>query len=71
MSLFTILWIVWIAAFFVIEAVAIFNDIKEDTLSEHFRNWFRVDTKIGRSIWLVFSGGFIVWFIPHILLGIV
>ena len=66
---FDALWIGWIAAFAAIEAVALIRDAQGDTLSEHFRLWFRTDTKLGRSIWLWLSGGFVAWFvIPHIAL---
>lgn len=69
--LFTALWVLWILAFAVVEGVAVVNDAQGDTLSEHFRLWFRTDTKLGRSIWLWFSGGFVVWFVvPHIAMGI-
>jgi hypothetical protein len=63
----TVLWILWALGFFAIEIPAIRNDIKGDTLSEHLRRWFRVDTHTGRTIWLVTSALFFVaWFIPHI-----
>jgi hypothetical protein len=48
------------------EGVAIFNDKRDDTLSEHFRQWFSTDTKLGRTVWLVVSGGFFAWFVVHI-----
>lgn len=66
MSVFTWLWIAWGAAFAVIEYIALFNDAKDDTLSEHFRNWFETDTKRGRTAWLVVSGLFFAWFTTHI-----
>lgn len=66
MSLWTWLWIAWIALFAIIETVAIVNDKDEDTLSEHFRRWFRTDTKRGRTVWLVISGIFMAWFVVHI-----
>lgn len=49
-----------------IEGVAVANDKKGDTLSEHLRLWFRTDTKHGRTAWLVVSGGFLGWFLFHI-----
>lgn len=66
MSIWTWLWISWIAAFAVIEGIAIFNDKKDDTLSEHFREWFRTDTKRGRWVWIIISGIFFLWFGVHI-----
>lgn len=68
---YTAAWVSWVGIFVLIEGVAVANDIREDTLSEHFRRWFRTDTKVGRSIWLWFSGGFMLWFcVPHIALGV-
>ena len=67
MSAWTIAWILWILAFGVIEGLALRNDKADDTLSEHFRKWFRTDTKIGRTVFLVVFGGFVAWFGVHIL----
>lgn len=66
MTTWTILWLLWGLAFAVIEGFAIFNDTKDDTLSEHFREWFRTDTKRGRWVWLIVSGVFFAWFTVHI-----
>lgn len=60
------LWIAWILLFFVIEGTALITDHIAGTLSDHFRLWFRTDTKPGRTIWLVVSGVFGAWFIVHI-----
>jgi len=64
--IWTVLWILWIAAFAIIELVAVTNDAKDDTLSEHFRKWFRTETKPGRTLWLIVSGIFVAWFVVHI-----
>lgn len=66
MSIWTVLWLLWVAAFAVIEGIAVANDKADDTLSEHFRRWFRTDTKKGRSVWLIASGVFFAWFVVHI-----
>lgn len=66
MSVWTILWLLWAVAFAVIEGLSIRNDAKGDTLSEHLRLWFRTDTKLGRTAWLVISGIFFGWFVTHI-----
>lgn len=71
MSTWTWLWIGWIAAFVVIEAAAVFNDKKEDTLSEHLRRWFSVNTRPGRTVFLIMFGAFVAWFGLHILTGMV
>lgn len=67
MSVWTLLWLAWIAMFAGVEGVAVFNDVREDTLSEHLRRWFRVDTHVGRTAFLAASVVFFAWFLPHIL----
>lgn len=64
--MWTTLWILWGLMFSIIEAVAVANDSKDDTLSEHFRRWFKTDTKKGRTAWLLASGVFFAWFTTHI-----
>lgn len=66
MDVWTWAWVAWIAAFFAIEIPAVRNDTKGDTLSEHIRYWFRVDTHHGRTLFLVVTGVFMSWFIVHI-----
>ena len=66
MSVWTILWLLWGAAFAVIEGVALGNDTRGDTLSEHLRLWFRTDTHRGRTVWLITSGALFAVFIVHI-----
>lgn len=52
-----------------IEAYALFNKRKDDTLSEVTRRAFRVHTRTGAvafgALWVSFSG----WFLGHILWG--
>jgi hypothetical protein len=62
-----ILWFGWVLAFVIIEGIAIRNDIDGDTLSEHIRKWFRIDTRPGRTVFLIAFGGFVAWFAVHIL----
>lgn len=64
--IYTILWILWGLSFFIVEGFALKNDMPGDTLSEHLRKWFRVDTRPGRTAWLVTFGGFAAWFFVHI-----
>lgn len=73
MTIWTILWIGWIVAFFVIEGIALYRDRTKlgATLSEHLRLWFRIDTKLGRTAFLVVFGGFVAWFGVHLLTGTV
>lgn len=69
--MFETLWILWIVAFAVVEGVALKNDVPGDTLSEHIRLWFRLDSRLGRTAFLVAFGGFVAWFGVHILTGLV
>ncbi len=71
MTIWTTLWAGWILAFFVIEIIALRNDVPRDTLSAHIRRWLRTDTKLGRTVFLVAFGGFICWFGVHILTKLV
>ena len=66
MSVWTALWVLWGLMFAAVEGVAIFNDQRHDTLSEHFRKWFSTKTKPGRTSWIVVSGVFFAWFVTHI-----
>lgn len=63
--MWTFLWGLWALLFLVIEGVAILED-SGGTLSEHLRRWFRTDTHLGRTVWLVVSGLFFAWFVVHI-----
>lgn len=70
MDIWTYLWIGWGLIFAAIEGTALARDNAAGTLSDHLRLWFRVDTKLGRTAWLVVSALFFVaWFIPHIAFG--
>ena len=69
MSVWTILWLVWGAMFAAIEGAALVNDKpghEGATLSEHLRLWFRTDTHLGRTAWIITSGVFFAWFAIHI-----
>jgi len=66
MTFWTVLWILWIVSFFVIEGFAIANKTEGDTLSEHVRKWFNVKENKGRAIFLWVWAGFSVWFLVHI-----
>ena len=69
---YTILWIVWIVAFGVIEYAALKNKKEGDTLSEHVKKLIGTNTP-GRNWenWVarVALGGFFVWIIPHFYTG--
>ena len=57
--------------FGVVEYIAVKNDTPDDTLSEHIRKWYRIDTNLGRTAFLVSFGGFVAWFSVHILTSLV
>ena len=69
-----LIWGVWLAAvigsFFALEIPAIRNKVVGDTLSERLRAWLGLNPwrKWGvAGAW--FFGGFMVWFLFHILTG--
>lgn len=68
MSIWSVLWAAWVLGFAAIESAAIVHDHREPgaTLSEHLRRWFRTDTHLGRTVWMVVSGIFFGWFVVHI-----
>jgi len=67
---YTILWIVWLALFVVIEGFALKNKDPGDTLSEHVWKWFSITNKGKwhkvRRIGLVI---FLTWLVLHFLTG--
>lgn len=72
---YTIAWVGWGAAFFVIEGKAIYDGYKGksgETLSEHLRDWLGTDktsTKRHRILGVTAFALFGLWFFPHILFG--
>ena len=78
MTAFSWLWITWLFApwviFAIVEGVALRNDMPGDTLSEHIRKWLSVKTRPGRTafliVWLIGLGVWL-WFVVHILTGLV
>ena len=70
-SKYTVLWIIWIVAFGVIEYPALKNKDFGDTLTEHI--WKLIGTNTPGRNWenwlarIVLVGGFI-WVIPHFFL---
>lgn len=72
MSEWTLLWLGWIALFFLIEMPAVFNKERGDTLSEHLWKWFAV--KDDRSTpWTWTRRGILglalAWLVAHLLSG--
>lgn len=75
MNWWTVAWVLWGLMFFVIEIPAIKADHRDTapgpkkksrTLSLHFRRWFNVKVRIGRTIWVIVSSVFAGLFIVHI-----
>lgn len=68
---YTWLWIGWLLAFVGIEAVALINKDKGDTLSEHIWKWFSVKEKGNphRTFRMVCLGGFLAWLVTHFMTG--
>jgi hypothetical protein len=70
--IWTIAWAAWIAAFVILEAVALARQQLGDTLSERVWSWFRVRdarptalTWIGRGVLLIAG----VWLTGHLAFG--
>ena len=77
MNNFTWLWIGWIAAFVIIEGIALTNKKDEDTLSEHVWKWTGIGY-FGRPRPVMTLGirsrrfallAFMAWLILHFLTG--
>ena len=71
-SKYTAMWVIWIAAFGVIEYAALKDKDKGDTLSEHVRKLIGTNTP-GRNWenWIARAGvlGLLLWLIPHFFTG--
>lgn len=70
MTSWTALWLLWGSMFVAIEAPAVLNKTKGDTLSEHIWKWFAIKDKT--SWWLVRRGilaAFLLWLVTHFLTG--
>ena len=68
---YTWLWIAWLLAFIGIEAAALINKDKGDTLSEHIWKWFSVKEGDSnrRTFRMVMLGGFLGWLVVHFMTG--
>ncbi|AFV51323.1 hypothetical protein FDG66_gp03 [Streptomyces phage phiCAM] len=71
--MFTAAWVAWIAAFAVIEGVALYRKQPGDTLSEHIWAWFHTakgqqktkTTQARRAVLVMF----LAWLVVHFLSG--
>jgi hypothetical protein len=72
-TVFTAAWVGWIAAFCVIEGVALYRKQPGDSLSEHVWKWFHTSkdivpdrtTRLRRSLLVAF----LAWLFAHFLTG--
>ena len=66
-STFTLLWVLWFAAFLAIEFYALGRKEKGDTLTEHIRRWMALDRP---GIWQgrVVLMAFLLWLVVHFFL---
>lgn len=74
MSSYTVAWLLWIAAFLVIEGAAILDRRRGDTLSEHVWKWFAVRVAAGktakaRNFRRFALLAFLAWLVIHFLTG--
>ncbi len=70
MSVWTVLWLAWLAGFVVIEGAAIINRDKDDTLSEHVWAWFSIKDKTnGVKFRRLAFLAFWVWLTIHFFTG--
>lgn len=71
MSVYTWLWIFWLAMFAVVEGFALFDKDRGDTLSEHVWKWFRINDKPRQWTWRRgVLAVFLVWLTVHMVAGI-
>lgn len=72
-------WIAWGAtsfvSFLVLELVALQNHKYGDTLSENIRRWLGMDPpnsrrQIAVPAFVALLVGFVIWFVPHIVLSV-
>jgi hypothetical protein len=71
-TLFTVGWLLWLAAFLALEGSALFNHISGDTLSENTWAWFHVfDPHPGLLLGTlrVLLGLFLLWLAFHLTFG--
>ena len=76
MSIWSWLWVAWLAVFGVVEGAALTNKSKDDTLSEHVWKWFAIGQPGDRPR---FTGwvqarrfgllAFLAWLAAHFLTG--
>ena len=69
---FTWLWVFWAAFFVVVEGIAVFNNSRNDTLSEQV--WILIGTKAEEKTvvmwaWRVSLVVLIAWLVPHFMTG--
>ena len=71
--IWTVLWLLWGAAFALIEGAALLNKDENATLSAHIWAWFRVrDRRPTRITWVLRAVlyAFLGWLVIHLTLGV-
>jgi hypothetical protein len=69
MNTWDYIWLGWIAAFLILEAIALINDEPGDTLSENIWQWFAVRSKRGWHWRRWILAIFLVWLLVHMVAG--
>lgn len=70
MSVWTVLWLLWLLMFFIVEGLALANKEDGDTLSEHVWKWLR--PPVGARVWRLRRFAllsFMAWLTVHFLTG--
>lgn len=62
MNIWTLLWVVWIAAGALLEVAALLNKTQGDTLSEHVWSLFQSSTG---QFWTFMVTAFLLWLVWH------
>lgn len=69
---YSIAWVIWILFFVVVEALAIIDKKKGDTLSEHFWKKFGIvdaEKKRNKKGLRLVGAAFLMWLVIHLLTG--
>ena len=66
-SCYSIAWLAWLAAFGVVEGIAILKKRWSGTLTEQTRKLFHTDSRKGRLAFAVTWSMFGLWFLGHVL----
>lgn len=65
-------WAIWVIGFMIVEAIAVFNNVPGDTLSEHVWRLIGTDQEDRTAMMWIWRAGLLVllaWLIPHMMTG--